>query len=272
MRPFEQTITTRGYELDADSLIPPATYLRYLEHLRWQAVADQAGRRGDRKGDAASSSGHILSSLFGQGHSVVVVAQSLLLDGDVGQGVALSASMWVRRVGRTSLDFGHAIIRPDGSTLARALVTAVYRGPEGKPTPVPDVVREQVMADPHPLARLLSRAEAVGRTDRPPSPDAWSRPVEVRPSDIDLLGHINHANYLSLFDDTRRLAARAGFLESAAAGRLAAVSLEYRHQAVVGDPLVARVWPHREEETSAHLALDLRARETLLARAWITLR
>lgn len=269
MRPFEQTITTRGYELDADALIPPATYLRYLEHLRWLAVADQASRTGDRS-DSPSSSGHILGSLFGQGYSVVVVAQSLLLDGDVGQGVTLTASMWVRRVGRTSLDFGHLLARPDGSPLARAVVTAVYRGPDGKPTPVPEVVRQQVMADPVSLTELLVRVKTSQQTATPAAQETWSRPVEVRPSDIDLLGHINHANYLSLFDDTRRLAARAGFLGPA--GRLSAVSLAYRHQAVVGDPLVARVWLHREEETGAHLALDLHARETLLAQAWITLR
>ncbi len=270
MKPFEQKITTRGYELDSESLLSPATYLRYLEHLRWLAVASQAQQRGSHEQSTLHDSGHILGSLFGKGHSVVVVAQSLLLDGDVGQGVELAASMWVRRVGRTSLDFGHVIARPDGSPLVRAVVTAVYRGPDGKPAPVPDIVRQQVMEDPVSLVELEVMAKQTPRADIAPL-EAWARPVEVRPSDCDLLGHVNHANYLCFFDDTRRLAVHAGALEPSASRRLTAVTLEYRHQAVVGDPLVARVWPSSAEGADAYLVLDLRAHDILLARGWITL-
>ncbi len=270
MKPFEQKITTRGYELDSEALLSPATYLRYLEHLRWLAVASQAQQRGFHGQRTLHDFGNILGSLFSKGHSVVVVAQSLLLDGDVGQGVELTASMWVRKVGRTSLDFGHVIARPDGSPLARAVVTVVYRGPDGKPSPVLDIVRQQVMEDPISLVELEVMAKQTPRADIAPL-EAWARPLEVRPSDCDLLGHVNHANYLCFFDDTRRLAVHAGALELSASRRLTAVTLEYRHQAVEGDPLVARVWPILDDGSGTRLALDLHANDTLLARGWITL-
>lgn len=67
----------------------------------------------------------------------------------------LEVESWIDRIGRTSLGFGHRVLRmPDGAELAAGRVTVVHLGTDGKPLPVPEAWRralERYMA-PVPVA------------------------------------------------------------------------------------------------------------------------
>lgn len=224
-RSLVSELKTRGYELDQDSLIPPHTLLRYLEQMRWEA------------NESALAD---LPRLFEQDHFAVVAAQKLVVNQDIGFNVELYGTTSVARVGRTSLDFFHGLYRAgEEEPVTVGLVTGVYMGPNGKPAPLPDEIRGVV---------IPCQREAYAFPDPSgarPTEDAWRHAFEVRPSDQDLLRHVNHANYLAFFDDARHLGAAAGGFgeySRAAAGRLRAAAIEYRKQAVAGDGLVALVW------------------------------
>ena len=225
MARFEATLTTRGYELDADALVPPVVLLRYVEHCRWQAF-DQALP--------------FIAPMFRDGAHMVVRAQWLALERSVGYGVELGVSLWAGRVGTSSVDFHHELRRiDDGSRVAQAVVTGVYLGTVGRPQPLPAGVSEEVEA-PLPDAPT-ARAPRLRR----PS-DAWTEQRPARWSEQDLLRHVNQANYLAYFDDLRRAAAQAGQYGAegeTGAGRLVEAALEYRSPALAGQDLELATWP-----------------------------
>ena len=116
--PFVQrTIRTRGYELDRDGKIPPRTFLRYMEHLRWESLGQQTVD---------------LASLFSGGQHLVVVAQQLHLIQDVGMGLELDGTLDLGHVGTTSMEFVHGFDAAELGTVARGAVTAVFLDPAGR--------------------------------------------------------------------------------------------------------------------------------------------
>ncbi len=253
---MERRIRTRGYELDLRGKVRPSTVLRYLEHLRWEAVAETPA----------------VAGTFAHGHRLVVVAQRLRLARALSLGEELSLSLWVARVGRSSLDFGHRItvVRPpreergdhadEQELFAEARVTAVHLGPDGRPAPISEEVR------------ALARPEAALDGFPPPLEEAplaggWGHRFRVPPRDLDLLQHVNHAIYLDYAEDVRALAAAAGALGAHGRAPLRAVTLEYRHEALQGDELEARVLPLAENE----LGFQLRRGDELLCAARLLL-
>ena len=234
-----RSLRTRGYELDHEGLIAPVALLRYLEHLRWEALsADE------------------LPSLFQGGRSVVIVSQRLRLLKDLSMGQDLRAQLWIGAVGRTSLTFHHLLHRGEELTAA-ASVTAVHLNGEGRPTPLPGEirswVREEVIPDlPPPL-------------EGEPPPGAWIWPVEVRPSDTDLLRHVNHASYGAYVEDARYWGARRGAYgeDPRARARLRGISLVYRQQALAGEALDVVTWP---QEGAFAFAIRRRGEEGALCR------
>ena len=228
---LERSIRTRGYELDQDGLVPPATLLRYMELLRWASM----------EGDSPLELGRI----FRPGERYfVVAAQRLQLERDVGIGVVLSGELSIGRVGRTSLEFRHLFrLAEGGETVARGSVAAVLLGEDARPTPLVGVVRQQAL-------ELSQQGWADGGSlDTPEAPadddvaGGFRHDIAVRHSDTDLLGHANHASYLAYADDTRRLCAGlGGYGDAAAGGRLRSVSLDYRREARAGQTLSARTW------------------------------
>jgi len=227
---LERIWVTRGYELDQDGLIPPHLLLSYMEHLRWESLSADSKVQ--------------IRRLFDTGYHFVVAAQRLQVEQDPGLGVELWADMTVGHVGRSSLEFRHHFRRGSrqGSDVARGSVTAVLLDAAGRPTPVPDDVRREVTE--HASERWIDGVELD-----PPEPPvvaaagAWRRSLEVRPSDLDLLRHVNHATYLAYVDDTRRLCAAAGgYGEQLTSGRIRQASLDYLQQALQGERLVALTW------------------------------
>jgi hypothetical protein len=132
---------------------------------------------------------------------------------------------------------------------------------EGRPSPIPEDVRGEIVEQAS--ARWIDGVEL----DAPETPmaagaRAWRRSLEARPSDLDLLRHVNHATYLAYVDDTWRLCAAAGgYGDQPPAGRVPGgepppkcgpsarsiqrvwqASIDYQQPAVQGERLAALTW------------------------------
>jgi acyl-CoA thioesterase FadM len=216
---IERTLVTRGYEMNATARIPPSTFSRYLEHLRWQTMADPA---------------YPLRTYWKRG---VIRAQRLELFQRVQFDEELVLVAWLGRVGRTSLEFAHRIVRrSDGVLVARASATGVNLGGDGRPLPLDEAVRAFVTDGEEPDAPALDE-------DAPPK--AWSRELVVCPSDQDVLQHANQARYMDWVEDTRWLAARAdGYgAHSPSAERPARrIHIEYRREVKAGTRIRIVTW------------------------------
>jgi acyl-CoA thioesterase FadM len=212
-------LTTRGYELAQNGVIPVSMFLRYLEHQRWQTMT--------REGALPMRRYWTLG---------VVRAQHLELLDTVTFHEELELSLWVSRVGRTSLDFSHDIVRvATGAVVARSSATIVALDASRHPTTIKPEARELVVE-----RQLGSFAPPAG--ERPA--DVWEHPVHLRPSDHDLQRHVNHARYADLLDDVRVTCASAGGYGEGFGGErpIRAFSVSYDSEARAGDDMVGRTW------------------------------
>ena len=211
-------LTTRGYELCSGGTIPPSTFLRYLEHTRWNVLL--------------SASPLSLHRHFRIG---VVRAERLELLHQVSFHVDLEFSVWVSRVGRTSIDLAHEVRRAQDDVLvARAGATIVSLDQDRRPTPISEEARALVTERP------LPQVEPLGET----APDgAWSTPILIRPSDQDLQQHVNHARYADFVDDVRQLCAREqGYGPGPWSSPVGRLLIEFEQEARVGQALAGRTW------------------------------
>lgn len=220
---LERTITTRGYELDRTGAVPPTVVVRYLEHLRWEALREPATG---------------MAGMFEHGRSIVVRSQSLEMLGRIPHAQDLTLGMWVERVGRSSLVLAHDVCGPDGALFATATVLAVHIDRNGRPTGIPDGLRA--------VARVPDKPVAASALDVEAPPDAVVRTFRVRPHEIDLLQHVNHAIYLEYFEDARLLAAADGAFGEAsrlASRPLRGVAIDYLRSALPGETLHTLAFP-----------------------------
>ena len=222
-------IVTRGYEMSPQGRVAPAQLLRYVEHVRWRTIAHSdriPAREFMRLG--------------------VVRAQKLEFLLDTTFDVELEISMWLSRVGKTSLDFSHEVTRvEDGALVARSSATVVTLDSDRRPAPVDHRAREYVVTrDATPIERL----------EEPPPESAWEQPILIRPSDEDMQGHVNHARYADFVEDTRRLCAEArGYGAGSFDGAPRFFTISYDEETRVGDALKARTWA----STTTPFAVDI---------------
>ena len=204
----------RGIELDATGSVSPGWLSRILEDTRWRAfAADDYALRGVMEGGVARA-----------GHFEYLAPLSY--------GDPVEIATWVARVGRTSFDFGHRIVKSnDGTVAARARMTVVNLGPHG-PAPLDPIVGTFIRDDLAPPARAWPEGERRS---------AWRRHWTVRPSDQDSFGHVNQARYVDYIDDTRWFAAQAGEA-SGLEGPLAGLSIEYAREAHAGEQVHMETW------------------------------
>jgi acyl-CoA thioesterase FadM len=222
----ELDIPVRGYELDRDGQVPPAVWLRHFEHMRWEAHRCGAPQ---------------LQGLFQEGNAAVVVAQRLRIMPEAataGVGTVVRATLWIRRVGRTSVDIEHVLRHGEsGAIVAQGGITAVHVGPDRRPTPIPDPLRE-----------LVTDGDAAP-IELPPPPDAvpdaaFSARRRIGVSELDFLRHVNQSNYAVFFEDARWRAAAEGALGDGplSRSRLETLHLAYAHEAVLHDEVEAKIW------------------------------
>jgi acyl-CoA thioesterase FadM len=206
--------TIRGIELDASGSVSPGWFSRILEHTRWQVFAmDDFALRNRMEGGVARA------GTFEYGVPLTYQDE-------------LEIATWVARVGRTSLDFGHRVVRlRDQAIAARARMTVVNLGPDG-PAPIDPIVSTFIVDEPAPPARPWPEGARTG---------SWKRQWVVRPSDQDSFRHVNQARYVDYIDDTRWFAAQAGEA-SGAEGRLAGLSVEYGRETHAGQKVQMETW------------------------------
>jgi acyl-CoA thioesterase FadM len=206
--------TIRGIELDATGSVSPGWFSRIFEHTRWQVFSmDDYALRGLMEGGVARA-------------------------GTFEYGVPLSyqdeveIETWVARVGRTSFDFGHRIVRlGDEAIAARARMTVVNLGPEGS-APIDPIVATFVLDEPTPAVRPWPEGDRV---------QSWKRRWIVRPSDQDSFRHVNQARYVDYIDDSRWFASEAGE-PAGLEGRLAGLSVEYLRETHAGEQVQMETW------------------------------
>lgn len=211
-------ITSRGYELAANGVLSIATYLRYLEHLRWTTIS--------------TSEKLPLRQFWMLG---VVRSQVVEIYEQSSFGTTFELTMWMSRLGRTSMDFSHDIVRvADGALVGRSAATIVALDGERRPTVVGAGAAEY----------LVSRESILpDRLEGPPKEGAFTRNVDLRPSDHDLQQHVNHARYAELMDDTRLLAAEASaYGPGAWDAPPRRFSIAYEQEARRGDAVTGHTW------------------------------
>jgi acyl-CoA thioesterase FadM len=224
-------IVTRGYEVSARGYIGPAQLLRYFEHVRWRTIMHSRAlpaREFMRMG--------------------VIRAQRIEVFEATGFDVEIELSMWLGRVGKTSLDFSHQMTRvSDGVVIARSTATVVTLDSDRRPASVDPAAHDYV------LARDAARME---RLDGEVPDTAWVQPIVIRPSDEDLQGHVNHARYADYVEDTRLLCARAsGYGPGTFDGPAHSLTLSYEDEASTGDELRVRTYLSKASPGSIDFAL-----------------
>ena len=222
------TFTTRGDELDRSGTVGAAQLLRYLEYGRWRAMTD--GQNG-------------LHALFAGELKMVVRAQRIRLGTPVAWDEPLRLQTWLARVGRTSMDFGHLLVREsDGARVCEALLTGVQIDAQGRPAPLAATVVPQAAApELDPQLAGLTFADALPG-------DAWKWPQTLRPSQIDLFRHVNHSRYVDLFEDAR------WFMGDRR--QLAVIALEYRREAKAGENVTVALSPRDAHTLDGQLLRD----------------
>ena len=243
---IETELVSRGYELDAEGLVPPHVLLRYMEHLRWEYV----GR-----------SPQEVKELFRTGHTFVVVSQTMRMPGDIGLATSMRGTLWIGRTGRSSMEFHHALYRiKNGEILAEGIATTVYLGRRGLPTPLPDCL-DQVEPDP-----------PINLDLKPPvfnsmPPKSFERSYRVRADDLDFLQHMNQASYAALYDDARRAAAAESAYgpDGLGGGRVRFLHIEYAESTLADDELTVSTGLNGSDPPTLGFALC--RGETLLSRA-----
>jgi acyl-CoA thioesterase FadM len=172
---FDRIIVTRGYELDARMRIGAGTFARYFEFPRWQALRSPATG---------------LSDLFAGGGRLVMRAQDICVLEAVGPTEDLRVTVEVAQVGGTSIRFVQRALRGE-QLVAYGIAITVTLGGDRRPTRAPERARA-----------LATGADAqIAAMSDPPRAPALSCDVYVRPSDLDILQHVNHSRYLDYVDD-----------------------------------------------------------------------
>jgi len=131
---FETDIEVRNSELDSFGHVNNAVFLNYLEHGRFHALQD---------------AGFPWPVLEERGWAIFVVRIEVDYLAEVRSGDRLLVRTWADSFRRTSMALGQEIVRkrPDGDVVCtRALVSAVWVGPNRKPIRVPDDVRAGLSA------------------------------------------------------------------------------------------------------------------------------
>jgi acyl-CoA thioesterase FadM len=140
--------------------------------------------------------------------------------------------------------------------VAEARVSVVHLGPDRRPAEIPAEIRSRSLELP--VSASLA-ATGTRRSDWPTR--SFAHTFRVRPTDIDVFHHVNHARYLDYAEDLRMLGELAGALPGWTPGRgLAAVSIDYAREALVRDELTAEALVLSATE----MAWRLRRGDTLL--------
>ena len=220
---------------------------RMLEDLRYSTIIkDTLGMRALFEGDAL----------------MVLRAQDIELLEPLKMSDELIMDLRLVDTGETSLQMGHRVWRTsDDALVARVTVSGVYLNAKRRPAPLPDGLTDLVTPDDEhePPTRLTGKAPR----------DAWKLKLSVRPSDLDLLNHVNHGHTIRMLDDARLLAVRAGAYPETSGdlgGPITRCVVNYEREMVLGDDLTISTW----SSAPGVARFEIRRGLTITARGHIT--
>lgn len=162
------------------------------------------------------------------------------------------------RVGRTSYTIQNKVTKSDSQQPLATVETVMVQLDASLSKAVPLTCSDELRN----LCRdVPSLAERLPETfaKRPATEECYLWACEVRPSDCDLLGHMNNANYATLFDDARHAAGYGVDVKLA--------HIDYVLQAQAFEKLTIAVW---RGMTELHLNLEMiNAAGATVARAFM---
>jgi len=125
----ETVIAVRTPELDSFGHVNHAVFLNYMEHARFLALEE---------------AGFVWSSLDENGWQIFVVRIEVDYLAEAKRGDELLIRTWADSFRRTTMVLAQEIVRAEDleTVVARARVTAVWIGPDGRPARAPGHVRE----------------------------------------------------------------------------------------------------------------------------------
>lgn len=139
-RPASRTVVeVRSYELDSFGHANHAVYLNYLEFSRFEALR---------------AAGFPYPAIRARGWGIYVVRLEIDYLREARLGERLRVVTWAEGYRRTSMVLAQSIVLDDDPSVpvARARVTAVWIGPDGRPMRVPAEVRAALGGDHTPEA------------------------------------------------------------------------------------------------------------------------
>lgn len=213
-------ITIRGQEVIATGFVSLGNIAGYFETLRWGMLT--------RPG----------ALLEGRVERLVARAQTIDCVTPPTHPSTLEVETWLARVGRSSLDFGHRVVRAeDGVEVATGRITIVHVNDSG---PIP--------FDPALADAVVERPAPEHPRDLPaPADEVFSRSWVVRHSDQDRFLHMNQARYFDAVEDTLQLAALRGH-EAGSEATPRSISVSYDREVHAGTELEMRLWKASETE------------------------
>ena len=147
----ETTVGVRTSELDSFGHVNHAVFLNYFEHARFEAL---------------QAAGFPWGTLKERGWAIYVVRIEVDYLAEARREDRLLIRTWADSFRRTSMVLAQEMVRDDDRdrAVARARVTAVWIGPDGKPMRVPDEVRAGLTRGrPSPAEARESGAAPSGR-------------------------------------------------------------------------------------------------------------
>jgi len=242
-------------ELDPFGELRPSAYIRLL-----QLAASEA----------SAAAGHDAGWYARKGTTWIVRRTRFEQDGPARQGDELRIRTWVSDIRRVRswrrYEIEHA---GDGRAVARAATDWVYvNSANGAPTAMTDELQRAFMP---------GGVITEGRPPRLPSPtDPIELPLrQVELGDLDSLGHVNNANYITfvqqaLLEDLQRREWIPEFDRPEGGHlRVRSLEIEYLAQAVYRDRLTARIATAATSESTLRAEVELLAEKTAAAVAVI---
>lgn len=211
--PIRITFPVRGNEIGATGAVTLSGIARYCEWGRWALFREEGAqviREGFKGGVARAQTIEL--------HDAFRYPDDAVLD------------IWIARVGGSSLDFGHELRTGRGTLVARARVTVVQLGENGK-EPFPAWMADHV-CEREAVSPLLLGATLSG--------DVYEHSWTVRPSDLDQFRHVNQARYVDHADDVRQLAALASH-DAGFTGDVRKITVSYEREMRAPDQVTARI-------------------------------
>jgi acyl-CoA thioester hydrolase len=254
-----RTFRIRHYECDGYGHLNHANYLRCMQETAF---------------DASAAVGYDFDRYAVLGHTWLIRDTEIKYLAPLRYGDETAVKTWVLDMGRVRSRRAYEMTSVrTGDLCARATMDWVYLNTESlRPASIPPAMQAAFLPD-GPPADAPARARFPGLPDPPPGVFTTRRRVEWR--DIDPLGHVNNAVYLSYLEDAGMAVAEAfgwpfARMEAAGFGIVARHHrIEYRAPAVMGDEIEIATWISEVRAASVlrHFALTRPADGALIARA-----